>query len=51
VNLFVSTKVPGLIVPWEWKADTFERHWFMFQSLLCYWQADKGYAPALVKAA
>jgi hypothetical protein len=45
INLFISTRVPGLIVPVEWKQDTFPRHWAMFQALLAYWQADKGYAP------
>lgn len=45
VNLFISTSVPGLIVPVEWKPDTFARHWTMFQALLAYWQADRGYAP------
>lgn len=44
-NLFVSTRTPGLIVPWGWDADTFDRHWKMFCCLLDYWQADKGYQP------
>jgi hypothetical protein len=45
LNLFISTREPGLIVPVEWKPETFARHWDMFQALLAYWQADKGYAP------
>ena len=45
INLFISTTVPGLIVPVEWKLETFARHWSMFQALLAYWQADRGYAP------
>ena len=45
VNLFISTTVPGLIVPVEWPTNTFDRHWAMFQALLDYWQADKGYQP------
>lgn len=51
VNLFVSTRTPGLIVPWEWEGESFSRHWGMFQALLAYWQADKGYAPAMDQAA
>lgn len=46
VNLFISTTVPGLIVPVEWPTATFGRHWSMFQALLSYWQADKGYTPS-----
>lgn len=45
INLFISTTVPGLIVPVEWPTATFGRHWSMFQALLAYWQADKGYMP------
>lgn len=45
INLFISTRVPGLIVPVEWHPDTFQRHWDMFQALLMYWQADRKYAP------
>jgi hypothetical protein len=42
INLFVSTRVPGLIVPVEWP-DLAERAraWSMFQSLLGYWKAQK----------
>lgn len=49
-NLFVSTRVPGLIVPVEWDADTFDRHWTMFCCLLDYWHADKGYKPMAMAA-
>lgn len=45
VNLFVSTKVPGLLVPIVWPPETFGRHWAMFEALLTYWQADKKYRP------
>lgn len=51
LNLFISTREPGLIVPVEWHADTFTRHRKMFLSLLAYWQADKGYAPQVDEAA
>jgi len=44
-NIFVSTRVPGLIKPVMWSPDTFDRHWTMFNCLLDYWQADKGYRP------
>jgi hypothetical protein len=42
LNLFVSTRVPGLIVPIEWTdmAERF-RAWTMFQNLLGYWKALK----------
>jgi len=45
VNLFVSTREPGLIVPHVWAEDTYDRHLAMFKALLTYWQADKGYSP------
>lgn len=44
-NLFVSTRVPGLIKPVMWEPESFDRHWTMFCCLLDFWQADKGYAP------
>jgi hypothetical protein len=44
-NLFISTKVPSLIVPWQWDAESYARHLEMFRHLLAYWQADKRYAP------
>lgn len=44
-NIFVSTRVPGLIKPVKWEPSTLERHWGMFHSLTRYWQIDKGYAP------
>jgi hypothetical protein len=49
VNLFVSTRVPGLIVPHVWSEDTYDRHLAMFMALLAYWQADKGYSPKVPK--
>ena len=44
-NVFVSTRVPGLIKAVPWEFTTFQRHWQMFSSLLSYWKADKGYTP------
>jgi hypothetical protein len=44
-NIFVSTRVPGLIVPVFHDENTYQRHFAMFRALLTYWQADKNYAP------
>lgn len=42
LNLFVSTRVPGLIVPVEWPDyEERMRAWSMFTSLLNYWQKLK----------
>jgi len=44
-NLFVSSTVPGLLVPWRWEDDSYPRHLAMFHALLAYWQADRQYTP------
>lgn len=42
-NLFISTKVPGLLNLTE--STDFSREWGMFQSLLTYWQLSNKYSP------
>ena len=42
-NVFVSTKVPGLIHIHEWDVEELDRAWWKFQALLAYWQWDRNY--------
>ena len=43
INLFISSTVPGLIVPVEW--ETRYEAWEAFQCLVRLWQIRKGYKP------
>lgn len=42
VNLFISSSVPGLIVPYEWPADDIDRGWQVFSHLLAIWKLRRG---------
>lgn len=42
-NLFISTKVPGLLVLHEWKEEEVLRGWEMFQCLKNYWQLKNNF--------
>lgn len=44
VNLFVSTRVSGLLVPYQWSQQEIGRGWRAFQHLLGLWRCRKGYA-------
>lgn len=42
-NVFVSTKIPGLVHVHEWGYDERQRAWDKFSALLAYWKADRGF--------
>lgn len=42
-NLFISTKVPGMVVLHEWKEEEVSRGWEMFQCLQKYWQLKNNF--------
>lgn len=44
VNLFISSTVPGLIVPVEWDAADIRCGWQAFQCLLALWKCRRGIA-------
>lgn len=46
VNLMISTRVPGLIVPIEWKEDDLVTGFEAFKCLLRLWQIRKGFDPS-----
>lgn len=43
VNIFVSTRVPGLIVCREWDESECVENWEVFRNLLRVWQIRRGY--------
>jgi hypothetical protein len=49
-NVFVSTKVPGLIHIHEWDEEELDRGWEQFVALLAYWKASRGYDSAFQEA-
>jgi hypothetical protein len=49
-NVFVSTKVPGLIHIHEWDEEELDRGWEQFTALLAYWKASRGYDSAFREA-
>lgn len=51
VNIFVSTRVPGLIVTREWDEAECQEAWEAFQCLLSLWQIRKGYRCGFAKVA
>lgn len=40
-NVYVSTKVPGLVHIHEWPGSEISNAWGKFHALLCYWKADR----------
>lgn len=42
LNLFISSTVPGLIVPIEWKSEELAAGWEAFQCLLRLWKIRRG---------
>jgi len=50
-NVFVSTRVPGLVVVREWDDEELADGWAAFQCLLKLWQIRKDYYPGLERAA
>ena len=51
VNVFISTRIPGLTSVTEWDDKDYPRSWEMFKSLLTFWQHKNRYWPALEVAA
>src|SRR6185437_15027305 len=49
VNIFVSTRVPGLIRTREWDHDECESSWEAFRCLLRLWQIRKNYHCAFTR--
>jgi|SRR5579875_3684774 len=45
LNVFISTRVPGLIRVREWDADEISQGWAAFECLLKLWKIRKGYDP------
>lgn len=41
-NVFVSTKIPGLVHIHEWEKKDLQKAWAKFRALLAYWKSDKG---------
>lgn len=49
-NVFVSTKVPGLVHIHEWDEEELDRAWSKFLALLAYWKADRDYESGFEEA-
>lgn len=49
-NVFVSTKVPGLVHIHEWDCEEMDRAWSKFLALLAYWKADRDYESGFQEA-
>jgi hypothetical protein len=47
-NVFVSTKVPGLVHIHEWDEEELDRGWEQFVALLAYWKASRSFESGWV---
>lgn len=50
-NIFVSTRIPGLVRVREWDESELADNWEAFRCLLRLWQLRKGYCPQFARAA